>query len=203
MIMFSQRYKENSLIIGLLSVHETKAAEEDIVRIVQNQTFSDELQLLTKSTNEQLLPKSSRLFKLNVVIINGILRISSRLINCELKGDFRQPIIMPHDHPATKSSIEYYYSIEGHMDTNQNLSALRYKFWIIKGQRTVRNVIESCLRCKKLTAKACEQSMIPLPIERLAVNERRFSSVGVDYFGPFHVKRSRVLEKDIVAFSLV
>ena len=149
MIMFSQRYKENSLNIGLLSVHEVKAAEEDIVRIVQNETFSDELQLLTKSTNEQLLPKSSRLFKLNPVIINGILRINSRLINCELKGDFRQPIIMPHDHPATKSLIEYYHSIEGHMGTNQTLSALRSKFWIIKGQRTVRNVIERCLKCKK------------------------------------------------------
>ena len=102
---------------------------------------------------------------------------------------------MPHDHPATKSLIEYYHSIEGHMGTNQTLSALRSKFWIIKGQRTVRNVIERCLRCKKLTAKACEQRMAPLPIERLAVNDRPFSSVGVDYFGPFHVKRGRVLEK--------
>ena len=37
--------------------------------------------------------------------------------------------------------------------------------------------------------------MAPLPIERLAVNERPFSSVGVDYFGPFHVKRGTVLEK--------
>ena len=73
MIMFSQKYKENSLNIGLLSVHEVKTAEEDIVRIVQNETFSDELQLLNKSTNEQQLPKSSGLFKLNSVIINGIL----------------------------------------------------------------------------------------------------------------------------------
>ena len=85
LIMFSRRHKENSLNIGLLSVHEVKAAEEDIVKIVQNETFSDKLQLLTKSTNKQLLPKSSRLFKLNPVIINEILRIDSRLINCNLK----------------------------------------------------------------------------------------------------------------------
>ena len=51
MIMFSRRYKENSSNIRLLSVHEVKAAEEDTVRIVQNETFSDELQLLTKLTN--------------------------------------------------------------------------------------------------------------------------------------------------------
>ena len=151
MVMFGQRYKENSLNIGLLSVHEVKAAEEDIVRIAQNETFSDELQLLTKSTNEQLLLKSSRLFKLNAVIMNGILRINSCLINCKLKGDFRRLIIMPHDHPTTNSLIEYYHSIEGHMGINQTLSALKSKFWVIKGQRTVRNVIKRCLRCKKLT----------------------------------------------------
>ena len=126
--MFSQKYKENSLNIGLLSVHEVKAAEEDIVRIVQNETFSDELQLLNKSTNEQLLPKPSGHFKLNSVIINGILRIKSCLLNCELKCDFRQPIIMPHDHPANKSLKEYYPSIEGHMGTNQTLCALRSNF---------------------------------------------------------------------------
>ena len=48
---------------------------------------------------------------------------------------------------------------------------------------------------KKLTAKACEQRMSPLPFERLAVNDQPFSSVGVDYFEPFHVKRGSVLEK--------
>ena len=105
MIMFSHRYKENSLNIDLLSVQEVKTAEEDIANIVQNETFSDELQLLTKSTDEQLIPKSSWLFKLNAVIINGILPIKSCMLNCGLEGDFSQPIIMPHDHPATKSVI--------------------------------------------------------------------------------------------------
>ena len=37
--------------------------------------------------------------------------------------------------------------------------------------------------------------MAPPPTERLAVNERPFSSVGVAYFEPFHVKRGRDLEK--------
>ena len=37
--------------------------------------------------------------------------------------------------------------------------------------------------------------MAPLPIERLAVDERPFSLFGVEKFGPFHVKRGRVLEK--------
>ena len=132
MIRFSRRYKKITLNIGLLSVHEVKAVEEDIVRIVQNETFSDELQLLNKLTNEQLLPKSNTLFKLNPVIINGILRIKSRLINCELKGDFRQPIIMPHDDSATKSLIEYCNSIERRMGTNQTLRVFRFKLWIIK-----------------------------------------------------------------------
>ena len=53
---------------------------------------------------------------------------------------------MPHDHPTAKRLIEYYHSIEGHMGTNQTLSALRSKLWIIKGYITVRNVIEKVLQ---------------------------------------------------------
>ena len=85
------------------------------------------------------------------------------------------------------------------MGTNQSLSALRSKFWKIKGQKTVRNVIERCSRCKKLKAKECK----PLPIERLAVSERPFSSVGADYLRPFCIKRGRVLEKNMIPFLRV
>ena len=95
---------------------------------------------------------------------------------------------MPHDHPANKSLKEYYPSIEKHMGTNQTLSALRSQISIINRQRTVRNVIETCLKCRKLTANACEQRMALPPFEILAVNERPFPSVHVHYFGPFHGK---------------
>ena len=52
-----------------------------------------------------------------------VVRLTS---NLKITSD--NPIVMPHDHPAAKSSIEYYYNVERHMGTNQTLSALRSSF---------------------------------------------------------------------------
>ena len=143
------------------------------------------------SAIKRSLPTSSRLFKLHPVVIDGIVRINGRLTNCQWSDYFRQPIIMPRVRPVTNVLIEYYHKLEGHSGTNQTLSALRTKFWIIKGQETVQNVLTKCITCKKLTGKPCDQQMSTLRHH----DGKPFSSVGTDYFGPLLVKRGRVMEK--------
>ena len=73
----------------------------------------------------------------------------------------------------------------------QVLTLLRSRFWIVKGRRAVRSIVESCAQCRRgFSVKTAEQKMAPLPRPRLQ-SLRAFERVGVDYGGPFLTKQGR------------
>ena len=59
----------------------------------------------------------------------------------------------------------------------------------------VRRVLSSCFDCKRRLQSPDSQKMSDLPYERVTPGEPPFTFVGVDYFGPFYVKRGRCMEK--------
>ena len=69
------------------------------------------------------------------------------------------------------------------------------KFWIVKGEATVRNVLGKCLLCKKRATRAGQQIMSDLPTSRLTANKPPFYVTGVDYFGSMFVKLGRAMVK--------
>ena len=46
-----------------------------------------------------------------------------------------------------------------------------------------------------MKARVMEQKMADLPADRLVPDEPPLSYVGIDYFGPFHVRRGRSMVK--------
>lgn len=52
-----------------------------------------------------------------------------------------------------------------------------------------------CVVCRRLHGAAGQQQMADLPEDRVSSEEPPFSYVGVDYFGPFEIKRGRSLVK--------
>ena len=87
-------------------MHEYEATEADVIKIVQKEAFSEEMESLSRSAIKRSLPTSSRLFKLHPVVIDGIVHINGRLTNCQWLGYFRQPIIISSVHPVTNVLIE-------------------------------------------------------------------------------------------------
>ena len=75
------------------------------------------------------------------------------------------------------------------------LGILRERFWIVNAKAVIKRTIRSCLTCRKLNAPLSQQQMAPLPEIRVTSHWRPFSAVGVDCFGPFFVRRGRLLEK--------
>ena len=59
----------------------------------------------------------------------------------------------------------------------------------------VKRIIRTCVTCRRRDARPCQQKEADLPPDRVASYEPPFTNVGVDYFGPFAVKRGRGREK--------
>ena len=125
---------------------------------------------------------------------HGILRSNGRLRYAEdLPYDVRHPIILPKSHAVTRLVITDAHQKLGHgTGVEHLLTELRTKFWVVKGRRNVRNIIESCSECRRrFHAKPACQMMAPLPKSRIKQPLKAFERVGIDYAGPFLTKQGR------------
>ena len=128
----------------------------------------------------------------------GLLRIDGRLRNAdELSYDTKHPIILPKNHPVTTLIVQDAHEKLGHgTGVEQVLTQLRSRFWIVKGRCMVRNVLRSCMQCRRhFSMNTAGQKMAPLPRPRLQ-SLRAFERVGVDYAGPYLTKQGRRRAKE-------
>ena len=110
-----------------------------------------------------------------------------------LPYDTRHPILLPKNHPVTRLVIVDTHEGLGHgSGVEQVLTELRSRFWIVKGSRVVRNIVNACAECRRrFTTKIGGHMMAPLPKSGLQLPLRAFERVGVDYGGPYLTKQGR------------
>ena len=141
------------------------------------------------------MARRSRLYQLDPILIDGVLRVGGRRENSHLAFDLKHPIILPEGGYLTQLIIEQAHSqFMGHYGVNTALKSLCQRFWILNVKVALRKVINRCVACKKSNTKPAQQVMADLPYARLQVQESPFTPVGVDCFGPLlaSVKRSDV-----------
>ena len=176
----------------VLSVNVMKAAELAVIKLTQSRVYADLMCYISKGKN---ISKTDPLRKLNPVLCEGILRVGGRLERTDLDFDEKHPIILPYKSVVTDLIIRMYHEQFGHMGRMYILSKLRERFWVIKGNAAVRRVNGSCIKCRKLKGSIILQQMSALPSSRIEADNPPFHSVGIDYFGPFYVKRGRAQVK--------
>ncbi|KAJ8032675.1 hypothetical protein HOLleu_26265 [Holothuria leucospilota] len=161
-----------------LSVSEIEASEATILKWVQNSA--------SKSWQSD-----QRLVKLKPVLVGNLLRVGGRLDNANVNNDVKHPIILPSKGKVSTLIIRHYHGTVGHGGLAITLSAIRQRFWLLNGRTAVKSALSKCVVCRKLIARPAQQVMAALPLERVSSDKPPFSFVGVDFFGPFEVKRSR------------
>jgi hypothetical protein len=174
---------------SLICVEEMDRAEMEILKYVQQQHFPKEIMLLREPGSS--VSKASTIARLSPILKEGLLRVGGRLNHALIPYDSKHQIILPKSDPVTSLIIKHYHQESGHSGREYALSLVRRRFWVIRGNSAVRKVLSNCFQCRQLQGQPMCQKMAELPTDRVIPDEPPFSSVGIDYFGPFMVKRGR------------
>ena len=189
-IVANQMQKFKTTIRGsLLTTEDIALGEIEIIQLCQMQGFSDDLMTLQKGDK---LKRSSHIIKLDPVVKDGV---GGRLHQSSLPADAKHPVILPKNHHASTLILRHIHQETGHSGRNYTLSKLRERFWVPQANSALRKILSKCVICRKLSAKPGEQRMANLPQDRLIPDNPPFTSVRIDYFGPFEVKCGRSMVK--------
>jgi hypothetical protein len=186
---------------GPLTVSELRKAKTHVVCYVQKEAFPDEITILKREKDKQRpskkgVTKSSKLAALSPFMSeDGILRVGGRLDRASISFHTKHPAIIPSKHHIVQVLIQHYHEKEGHSGARAVLASVQREFWIIRGRSRIRWMIGKCTHCWKKFAPPCEQMMAPLPAVRVNIPDYPFAFTGVDYFGPFTIKRGRSQDK--------
>ena len=183
-----------------LTVEDLQKSEREIIRQAQATSFLDVIKALKddKGKGERTIKAAIKKTGSSVYQLNpmwnpkeGLLRVGGRLVEAPVRESLKHPILLPYKHHVTHLIIEHYHCMVGHMGQESVLSALREKFWIVKGRSAVRQVIKKCINCQRRKKPPANQYMADLPRVRVTPGRPPFTFVGVDYFGPIEVKQRR------------
>ena len=178
-----------------INVEELRNAESVILKHIQVKCFENECESLRESKDAKVLKKSSKIYKLDPVLNDGLVCVEGRLDRAPIGQQAKHPVILPKNHHVVTLIVNYYHKLCGHSGLEYTLSLICQRYWIINGRRTVRKVLNQCVGCKKRQAPMGQQKMADLPEDRTTSSKPPFTYTGVDCFGPFKVRHGRMTAK--------
>ena len=130
------------------SLEEREEAEQTIVKLVQEQAFSDEIKLF-KAKGEVLMSKDSKLYKLSPFLdAEGILRVGGRLSQATLHPHVKHPAILPSKGHISALLIKHFHEKVYHQGRGMTINKLQANGWWIIGCSSA--VSSHLFRCQKV-----------------------------------------------------
>ncbi|KRX42060.1 hypothetical protein T09_10905, partial [Trichinella sp. T9] len=117
-----------------LTVDELAKAENFWLLTVQRESFEKELAALQSGKNPE-----GKLARFNPYLDeNGLPRVGGRLQNSDMDAERKHPILLPSTHPVVMLLIKRrVHERSLHAGTEQTLTDLRQRFWVLKDRVTV------------------------------------------------------------------
>ena len=192
------RFKRNCLndkavrIVGHLTLAELKQAHNQVIRMVQQQYFSKEVNQLT--LGKPINASSSLITMKPFLDSDGLLRLGGRLQASAADFNQQHPVILPNKCNVTWLIAVQHHHANLHVGPQGLLYALRLKYWPIHGRSLTRKVVHKCIACFRNSPKTMSQIMGQMPDVRVTPG-RPFQTCGVDFGGPFTIKENFVRTK--------
>ncbi|XP_055605904.1 uncharacterized protein LOC129754066 [Uranotaenia lowii] len=180
-------------------LEEIRRAERNLIRILQEQHFEEELRCL--HDGKQVSSKSKLRWFHPILGIDHLLRIGGRLNKAPRTYDSKHQIILPSTHAFSTLLIRSFHLNHLHAAPQLLLSLLRMRYWVLGARNRARLIVRQCIICFKARPRLVEQFMGELPAARITAT-RPFAVAGIDYWGPIFLKpvhRRAASEKAFVA----
>ncbi|XP_065084849.1 uncharacterized protein LOC135707055 [Ochlerotatus camptorhynchus] len=169
----------------LLKREELLDAESLLMRLVQQQAFSEEWKQLQHS--ERISVKSRLKWFHPFISSEQLIRIGGRLGNAQQPYDSKHQILLPSSHTLSSLLVRSYHERHLHAAPQLLLNLLRQRYWIIGARNLAKRVVHKCVTCFRARPRMLEQFMAELPASRTTAS-RPFTVTGVDYWGPIQLK---------------
>ena len=146
---------------GKSTIPELEKATNDIVKMIQQQVYSEEYNDLNKKKNVKV---TSSIAKLNPFVDDdGVIRVGSRLELAPLSYDAKFSPVLAKHHWVSQLLARHIHCDNGHIGQEHTLNLLRERFWICNARSLVRKIINKCFVCRKGHAPQLHQKITPLP----------------------------------------
>lgn len=170
-----------------LTADELRNSETLWIKSVRANAFVDELAFLNRKNSKSTPPIRVAQFGL-FLSEDQTIRCKGRLSNAPLPTFSKSPILLPAKHAFVKLLIKQTHDQVKHSGINATLTAMRERYWVLRGRETVKGVVRHCVVCRRYEASPCKPSQFAdLPSNRVS-DDPPFTHIGLDFAGPLYVK---------------
>ncbi|XP_070141617.1 uncharacterized protein [Drosophila kikkawai] len=164
---------------------ELQRALHCIVWNIQTNHFAQEISSVLKGQPIRTNLKNLSLF-LQVTDGFQLLKVGGRLELADYPETQRHPVLLPAKDPFVSQFVRRLHLQNYHAGPRTLVGLIRRQFWIVNARDLARQVVRSCIHCRRYRPTLKKQLMGQLPKERITPS-RPFSRCGIDFCGPINV----------------